>query len=367
MALMIERPNRQDRAALPGVVLRALLKDGALVAVLTTLVGLSMSVMRGTPALYSLAYAWSIGLSILLVSYLLGAVSHLLGANKGLCAPPAMVYVLAVPLGGLIGVLAGTYLNGDRPGRLLQEHPEALATAAVGALVFGTAITYYFHARQRLAEEQRKAQEQTARRAHYEQRLTETELRLLQAQIEPHFLFNTLSNVQALIGSDPARASAMLDALTRFLRASLKRTRAADGTLGEELALIEDYLSIHAVRMGKRLSHRIDCEPGLEHTRLPPLLIQPLVENAIRHGLEPDPRGGAIEIQACQADDGLVIEVADTGLGLETSSARPPGVGLRNIRERIEALYGPRARLEVLENRPHGVRARIHLPWKPTA
>ncbi len=342
--------------------LRAFFRDAVRVLVLTTLVGLAMALMGSAPLLHNLVYSWSIGLSILGVSYLLGAVSYLLGASDGIGRTPVVIYVLGVPLGGLIGVLAGTHLNGSSTGRLLAEHPDALITAAVGALVFGTAITYYFYARERLAEGERRAQAEAARQAQYEQRLAETELRLLQAQIEPHFLFNTLANVQALIGSEPARAEAMLQSLTQLLRSALRRSRASGGSLGDELALVEAYLAVHAVRMGARLTYGIDCEPGLEATPLPPLLIQPLVENAIRHGLEPKPRGGRIEVRASRAGGALVVEVADTGRGLDPDTSAPAGLGLRNVRQRLEALHGSAGRIDLLPNQPAGLRARLRLP-----
>ncbi len=350
-----------DRRELLG----AFFKDLLLVLLLTTMVGLAMAFIGNAPVPENLVYSWSIGLSILCVSYLLGAVNWLLGASEGIRGTPAAVYVLAVPLGGLSGVLIAIYVNGSSPRRLLADHPEALATALISALVFGTAITYYFYARHRLAEGKRRAQEEAARRARYEQRLTETELRLLQAQIEPHFLFNTLSNVQALIGAEPAKAEAMLASLTCLLRGSLKRSRETGGTLGEELALVEAYLSIQAVRMGARLRYRIDCESELEGIAVPPLLVQPLVENAIRHGLEPKPDGGRIDLRAYRGQGGLIIEVADTGRGLEADSTAPLGLGLQNIRERMAALYGPDARLDLLPNTPVGLRAVIRLPREP--
>ncbi|MDL5034536.1 histidine kinase [Pelomonas sp. APW6] len=178
--------------------------------------------------------------------------------------------------------------------------------------------------------------------------LTQAQLRLLQAQIEPHFLFNTLANVQGLIDYEPAQAKHMLDAFTDYLRASLRQMRAEDVSLSQELALVQNYLAVMHCRMGERLKSRVDVAPELLDARLPPLLLQPLVENALHHGLEPQLQGGLLQIRARPQDDGLVVEIEDDGIGLAGSRQRPRqghGMALQNIRERLLAFYGPGASL----------------------
>jgi sensor histidine kinase YesM len=197
-------------------------------------------------------------------------------------------------------------------------------------------------------------------RAEYERQLTETELKLLQAQIEPHFLFNTLSNVLQLVDGDPRAAKRMLVNLTSYLRASLQRTRTGATMLGEELDLVRAYLEIQAERMGARLAWCIDCAPELRGLPLPPLLLQPLVENAVRHGLEPSRGGGEVRVLARREADVLVLEVQDTGVGIGAGSGS--GVGLANIRARVRAVSQGEGRMVIQSHVPHGLCVRIALP-----
>jgi len=205
-----------------------------------------------------------------------------------------------------------------------------------------------------------RLREELLRRAEDARHLAEAELKLLQAQIEPHFLFNTLSNILQLIHTDPPGAHRMLMNLTNYLRGSLRRTRAGATTVVEELDLVRAYLDIQAMRMGGRLSYRIACAPDLRYTPLPPLLVQPLVENAIRHGLEPLPAGGEVAVSVSREGDALVLEVIDNGLGIDPH--RPPGVGLSNVRDRVEAISQGRGSVVLRANAPTGVCVRISLP-----
>ena len=159
-----------------------------------------------------------------------------------------------------------------------------------------------------------------SRQVDAERRATEAQLRLLQAQMEPHFLFNTLANVQGLIDDDPARAKLMLETFTDYLRSTLTQLRTGAGTLGDELALAETYLKLQQMRMADRLDYRIDADDGARAAALSPLVLQPLVENAIRHGLEPKVEGGSLALRARTDGSRLTVEVADDGLGLD---ARP--------------------------------------------
>lgn len=195
------------------------------------------------------------------------------------------------------------------------------------------------------------------------QLLAEARLRTLQAQIEPHFLYNTLSNVVSLIGSEPDRARHMLERLIDFLRASLSASRAEQTTLGAELDLAGAYLDLLAVRMGARLRWRIEAFDACRAVKIAPMLLQPLVENAVMHGIEPKLEGGEIVVRAA-CDDGLLrVEVSDDGMGLGNAAPRPGGgVGLANLRERLRSLHGPGAQLQLLENRPAGVTSRLLLP-----
>jgi sensor histidine kinase YesM len=183
---------------------------------------------------------------------------------------------------------------------------------------------------------------------------------MLQAQIEPHFLFNSLANVAALIEADPKLAASLLDALIRYLRSSLTRTRADGGTLGDEVALLTSYLDVLKIRMGERLVYAFDIAPELLAAAFPPMLLQPLVENAIRHGLEPKVAGGCVTVSARRQGDSLQIQVADDGLGF--GEAPGEGIGVANIRARLSAIYGPAARLELSSEAGTGVTATMSLP-----
>jgi LytS/YehU family sensor histidine kinase len=186
---------------------------------------------------------------------------------------------------------------------------------------------------------------------------------LLQSQLEPHMLFNTLANLRVLIGIDPPRAQAMLDRLIAFLRATLSASRSTLHPLATEFERIGDYLALMGVRMGPRLQTRLSLPDELGAVGVPPLLLQPLVENSIKHGLEPQVAGGRIEVDARRDGDMLVLSVLDSGVGL--GSAAPSGdsrFGLAQVRERLHTLYGSRASLELQDAAGGGTRARIRLP-----
>jgi len=194
-------------------------------------------------------------------------------------------------------------------------------------------------------------------------RITEAQLKLLQGQIEPHFLFNTLANVQSLIDFDPPRAKLMLERFTDYLRASLGQLRGESTTLAQEFGMLEAYLGLMQLRMGDRLRVERQLPPDLAGLALPPLLLQPLVENAIHHGLEPKVQGGTIAVSAAQADGRLVLQVEDDGQGLDGPRRRPGnGVALANIRERLNARFGPGATLALLPRDGGGTCARIEIP-----
>lgn len=201
---------------------------------------------------------------------------------------------------------------------------------------------------------------------------TEAQLRLLQAQIEPHFLFNTLANVHSLIDCDTPRAKQMLETFTDYLRASLGQLRHTDSTLAAELAMVDSYLSLFQIRMEDRLRFTIEASEEALAACLPTLLLQPLVENAIEHGLEPKVEGGRVHICASVRDGQLTILVDDDGLGLDAPRrARPgqhqhgsgSGMALANIRERLRTRYGGSATL-TLQAQAVGTHATLSLPYR---
>lgn len=199
-----------------------------------------------------------------------------------------------------------------------------------------------------------------------EKELTVAKLSLLHAQVEPHFLYNTLASAQLLTRSDAARADEMLGHLIQYLRHSLPRTDEELSTLGAELERAVAYLEILKIRMGQRLSVQLDVPQDLRATPLPPMMLQTLVENAIKHGLEPRTGGGTVWIRARRSDDGVVaVTVADDGDGFNAGpNARTSGIGigLKNVRERLRLVFGSTAALAVVANFPTGVAATITVP-----
>jgi two-component sensor histidine kinase len=176
----------------------------------------------------------------------------------------------------------------------------------------------------------------------------EAQLRLLQAQIEPHFLFNTLANVQSLIDHDAERAKQMLETFTDYLRLSLSQLRDADSSVANELGMVDAYLQLLQIRMEERLRYKIDADEAARTARLPTLLLQPLVENAIRHGLEPKLEGGQVRISVRLRDGVLAITVEDDGLGLHAPQRRGgSGMALDNLRERLQTRYAGHASFDL--------------------
>ena len=266
--------------------------------------------------------------------------------------PPSLLpmiglVLIAAPVAWFGGTFVASALMGDPWG------PTALGLNAVfGFLTLtagaGIAGCYYFWTRERLMASEAGA--------------AEARLKLLQAQIEPHFLFNTLANLQALIGVDPERAQAMLRHLDGYLRATLATTRNDRGTLAGEFALLKGYLEILAIRMGPRLAYELELPAELAEATLPPMLLQPLVENALRHGLEPKVEGGKVRVSAREEAKQLILLVEDTGRGLCNSDTAGTGVGLAHVRQRLAAVYGGTASMQTGENAGGGVRVTLRLP-----
>ena len=192
------------------------------------------------------------------------------------------------------------------------------------------------------------------------------ELKTLQAQIEPHFLYNTLANTRYLARHQPQRAVEMLEHLIAYLHSALPDMRSATSTLGREFELAEHYLALMAIRFGERLQYRLDCPAGLAPLPMPPLLLMTLVENAVRHGVEPKPGPVRIELAASRGGDVLRIVVGDDGAGVGTV-ALGSGVGLRNLRQRLHALYGARAGFELRRSDAGFTEAVLLLPVAASA
>ena len=240
--------------------------------------------------------------------------------------------------------------------------------------VFASAVLKYTYKGRMQAEVKAAQATETAEAESLKRQVVEARMAAMQAQVEPHFLFNTLASIDHLIETDPARASQMQKNLIALLRASMPTMREANGDvgngkggvrdLGRELAVIRPYLEILKVRMEERLATDIQVPDGLLSAEFPPMMIQTLVENAIKHGLEPKAEGGTLKLKAEIVHGKLQVTVADTGLGFGKAATAGTGVGLANIRERLQLLYGPKATLTVAENQPSGTVVTITVPYK---
>jgi sensor histidine kinase YesM len=193
-----------------------------------------------------------------------------------------------------------------------------------------------------------------------ERAAAEANLRALQAQIEPHFLFNTLANVVSLIDPAPDKARQMLQDFIEYLRASLAATRAQRSTLGREAEMMRAFLRLIKIRMGDRLEFSVDVPAELADASFPPMLLQPLIENAVKHGLESKIEGGFIRVSAERLGDHIQLTVEDSGLGFQGESQS--GMGLSNVSERLAALFGPAVHLNIENREPSGTRIAFQVP-----
>jgi signal transduction histidine kinase len=270
--------------------------------------------------------------------------------------------LVSLVLGTALGYSAGTELaNGFTGFNEAGIHNTSLRRAIsimLISLIPGLALTFYFLNRSRLAAAEALAQ-------NAQRQAAEHQLRLLETQLEPHMLFNTLANLRVLIGLDAQRAQAMLDQLIAFLRATLNASRRHSHPLQDEFGRLADYLALMQVRMGGRLRTALILPPELATLPVPPLLLQPLVENAIKHGLEPHVDGGELIVSAAREQGRLMLTVRDTGAGLSAAAAQSgTGFGLEQVRARLATQYGPAASLTLApaDDERGGTLACLRLP-----
>jgi len=311
------------------------------------------------PARYSLAIG-------LLTWALIDFGRHLFTSSEDTGWPAGIAGVALPVVGIVLGYVAGTALADWWCGvSSWAEQGRAQLRISIGiTLLAGIAAIYYFYINGKSAWLQARMNEVRGQ-------ATEAQLKLLETQLEPHMLFNTLANLRMLIGTDPVRAQDMLDRIIAYLRATLSASRSTEHPLAREFERLRDYLELMAVRMGPRLAYTLDLPDTLREVPVPPLLLQPLVENAIRHGLEPQVEGGHITVRARTrtGPDGplLMIEVNDTGAGLPTTLPTPgPGqsFGLVQVRERLATLHGDAGTLDLIAASAGGTSACVTFPLK---
>jgi LytS/YehU family sensor histidine kinase len=219
-------------------------------------------------------------------------------------------------------------------------------------------LTHHFSERSRHAAS--SLHDTEVRRVGLERELASARLQLLQAQVEPHFIFNALANIRRLLRTDADAARTLLGDLLRYLEEALPRLRDEATTLGRDAELVRAYLAVHQVRMGPRLRFEVDVPAGLADRAVPPMLLLTLVENALKHGLQPMVEGGTVTLRARRHAGRIEISVADTGRGMGSGSGH--GTGLANVRARLRSMYGDAASLSLAVNEPRGVVATISLP-----
>ncbi|EOD77851.1 histidine kinase [Grimontia sp. AD028] len=217
----------------------------------------------------------------------------------------------------------------------------------------------FFIMRDRAREAENDLKDSQLRQAEQEKALINSQLKSLQGQMEPHFLFNTLANIQVLIDIDAPKAKLLLEKITDLLRASLKQQRKDTVSLNDELKLLDSYLSIQQIRLCDRMGFEIKVDPSIsKQLRIPPFLIQPAVENAVVHGIEPSVKGGYIQINFLKEDDMLTVEISDNGIGFNDGS-KGNGVSMKNVKERLSTLYGEKGRLKLIPHHGGGFTTRI--------
>ncbi len=363
------RPAPPSAPRIGPVELAALARHGAVTAalspVLTTILWMLMRKDLALLFIYTLCISLSCwllidGARILVARFVTGPRAAPSLHGRGLWPGWAWMAPIVV-VGGVLGYAAGNavanaVLGRAEPGPFDAAPRDGLVILVLG-IVPGLVITYFFYSRQMLATQ--RAEMQRA-----ELQATEQRLKLVESQLDPHMLFNTLANLRVLIASDPSRAEAMLDRLIAFLRASLAGSRASRHTLADEFARLADYLALMQVRMGPRLSARFELPTELSRATVPSFLLQPLVENAIRHGLEPKVAGGIVEVVAARDGDALCLHVRDTGVGL-AAPARD-GFGLGHVRERMATLAGGSLIVADRADGAEGTDATVRLPWSET-
>ena len=356
---------------MPHFALRPFARHGLITAVLCCLIALALTLSKNGAWDVQLVYSLGIGLCSWLVIEL---GRHWLRGPGDIPWPMGWRGIALIVCGISVGFVLGTALGDAYSGTttwLLQSHdvvPSLLITVAASVT-----ISFFFYIRGKAAYLQ-------AHMAQAQRDATEARLKLLEAQLEPHMMFNTLANLRVLIATDPPRAQAMLDHLIAYLRATLGGARTTLHPLADEFARLADYLEIMAVRMGPRLAFTLDLPEGLQSTPVPPLLLQPLVENAIRHGLEPQVAGGHISVRAsvqprapgtpqAPATQYLVLEVTDSGVGLDQgahpatdTTASNTHFGLAQVRERLATLHGSAGTLDLIAASAGGTSASVRFP-----
>ncbi len=342
--------------------LKDMLRHGIATAAFSCLIAVSLAVSGRGEWGSQFVYSLSIGM----ISWLVIDVGRVLLSGRSEKPWPHGLRGVVLVIGGIaVGFLGGNLIGDAWSGKPLLEFwnfaPHKFASTLIITTVAGVTICYFYYSRG-------KAKYLEGQIALAERDAAEAKLKLLETQLEPHMLFNTLANLRVLITTDPPRAVAMLDRLNSYLRVTLSGSRALAHPLAAEFERLADYLELMSVRMGDRLRYTLDLPDDLREVPVPPLLLQPLVENAIRHGLEPKVEGGEIVVRARRDGELLSIEVRDSGVGLDA----PPQTdgtrfGLAQVRERLAAGHGDRGVMNLMAVPSGGACATVIFPLRSSA
>lgn len=333
----------------------------AYVLILNTLIAAFLYYIGIYPDFFeTLIYSQSIGLPIFLAVAL--STSCLQNQNTGW-----FKYALSIAVGTIIGSCLAFILTGSELDINAILHSDKFYQATGFGVLFGITISYFFWSHYKILAVKEELHQKQIHLLESEKKLIESRLDTLQEQIEPHFLFNTLSNILSLVKMDPQRGHAMLERFIDYLRGSLNATRGQTITLGEEIDIVSAYLDVIQFRMGDRLQFEIDIPEELSQVKIPPMLIQPFVENSTKHGLEPKVEGGNIRLTAEKDNTSIKIIIEDTGLGIQNRSnvqndSDHVGIGLSNTSERLALFSNKQADIQIEENQPEGTRVIITLP-----
>jgi signal transduction histidine kinase len=331
------------------------LRQAVVVLFITVQLAWVLHALSSVPFLSVLARIGFIGMALLLAYTTAGKL-------RQRWLPQSIVQLLAVGLMAPLAPLATFALvEGENvlANMRTSKHAYGYVMLSIVSLIVGLVVALIALRLERKARDRDYRLQAERERNTLERELLDARLRLLQAQIEPHFLFNTLANIQALVESGSDNAAPVLRHLIAYLRAAMPRLNDADATLGTELQLVRAYLELMHLRMPDRLQFKVEAAPELNSLAFPAMALLTLVENAVRHGIDPSTTGGRIEVggKTDVATGVVTLWVADTGIGMSESAQA--GTGLTNVRTRLQAFYGPGARLELHEEAPHGLHVEL--------
>ena len=342
--------------------LAALLGRGLVVVVFNIVIGLGLA-LRNDNLLVQMVYSQAIGLSI----WVTIEIGRLFFERDPASNWPVGWRRYALLVGGIligyvVGTLIGDAFSGYSTWELMKRAPRQTLGYLFLAFAMSGIITYFFHSRGRGESLEKLAA--TAQRD-----ASQAQLQLLSSQLEPHMLFNTLANLRVLISIDPPRAQEMLDHLVAFMRSTLTASRGMLHPLSAEFARLNDYLALMKIRMGDRLVTELTLPDDLGELAVPTLLLQPLVENAIKHGLEPKIEGGRLLVSAARDGADLVLTVRDTGVGISKVANDGTHFGVSQVHERLATLYGEVASFTLVsaDGDEGGVLATVRIPLNRTA